>query len=58
MRSEVCEAVIQRFPEYFDEIKDEPHKASTYGDDLQDSNERMGRKFRVVAFRWLSPEEI
>ena len=57
MRSEVCEAVIQRFPEYFDEIKDEPHKASTYGDELKASNKRMGRKFRVVAFRWLSPEK-
>jgi len=58
MRSEVCEAVIQRFPEYFDETSNDAHQSLAYGDSIHPRNARMGRKFRVVSFRWLSREEI
>ena len=58
MRSEVCEAVIQRFPEYFDETSNEAHESLAYGNSIDSNNLKMGRKFRVVSFRWLNRDEI
>ncbi|MBT5692455.1 MAG: hypothetical protein HOI65_15200 [Opitutae bacterium] len=57
-RQEVCEAVIQRFPEYFDESKNEAHESISSGETVDPRNQKLGRKFRVVSFRWLSREEI
>jgi Arc/MetJ-type ribon-helix-helix transcriptional regulator len=58
MRQEVCEAVIQRFPEYFDETSNDAHEAVSSGDSVHPRNQKLGRKFRVVSFRWLGREEI
>ena len=57
-RTEVCEAVVQRFPEYFDESVNDPTDSASQGIPLSDVNEDLGRKFRVVSFRWLSKQEI
>jgi hypothetical protein len=47
-----CEAVVQRIPDYVDPSDpawDEP---------TSPVNERFGRRFEQVSFRWLSPTEI
>lgn len=49
-----CEAVVQRYPEYVDEIN-EPHFKQ---DALTEMNKKFGRKFQITSFRWLGPEEI
>ncbi len=50
-----CEAVVQRFPEYADP-SDAPHlKQSELTSDV---NERFGRSFRIVSFRYLQASEI
>ena len=48
-----CEAVVQRTPEYIDSI-DAPDSTKT----LANTNSLFGRKFNIVSFRWLSPNEI
>jgi hypothetical protein len=49
-----CEAVVQRFPAHVDP-NDPPEKTL---DQLNATNQRFGRAFKVVAFRWLAPEEV
>ncbi|WP_162024483.1 MULTISPECIES: hypothetical protein [unclassified Lentimonas] len=58
----VCEVVVQRLPEFVDDA-DNPWDEAT--DPLAPSvsalssiNERFGRKFKIVQFRWLSSDEI
>lgn len=48
-----CEAVVQRQPDYTDPGLDpwEPPVAGT-------NNDRFGRRFQIVSFRWLSPSDI
>jgi len=48
-----CEAVVQRLPDYVDPV-DPPEKSSG----LSPTNETYGRRFEIVRFRWLSPEEV
>ncbi|MCW1923214.1 hypothetical protein OKA05_11675 [Luteolibacter arcticus] len=47
-----CEATVQRFPEYVDGT-DKPEVAAT-----TEANKTFGRRFSVVAFRWLHPDEV
>ena len=49
-----CEAVVVRTKDYLDRA-DSPE---TMPADLSDINRTFGRRFRVVSFRWLGPEEI
>ncbi|MFA6959634.1 MAG: hypothetical protein WC205_02665 [Opitutaceae bacterium] len=55
-----CEAVVQRMPDYVDSIGNtaevQPITGSTVN--LTTTNQRFGRRFEVVSFRWLSPNEI
>ncbi|MBN8456328.1 MAG: hypothetical protein J0M04_00585 [Verrucomicrobia bacterium] len=51
----VCEAVIQRMPDYLDTSEDAALKTA---DLKQTSNIRFGRRLSIVSFRWLSPDEI
>jgi len=58
-----CEAVYQRTPEYMDARV--PAHEAPLGDDAQGSatesrriNVLLGRRFRLVAFRWLTPKEL
>jgi len=49
-----CEAVVQRSPQYLDPSDsawEHPSKVSA-------SNQIYGRRFNLVSFRWLSPDEI
>jgi hypothetical protein len=48
-----CEAVVQRTPEYVDPANPPEAFAS-----LTPANKAFGRKFNIVSFRWLSPNEI
>lgn len=47
-----CEATVQRFPEYVD-ATDKPEVAAA-----TNANKQFGRRFSVVAFRWLHPDEV
>ena len=50
-----CEAVVQRFPEWLDsddEVKVRPEELTS------ETNQKFGRRFRVVSFRWLSDDEV
>lgn len=49
-----CEAVVQRTPHYFDSNEG----MMTLPGDLNKTNERFGRRFRMISFRWLKPSEI
>ncbi|MGL5017404.1 MAG: hypothetical protein ACRDBP_04670, partial [Luteolibacter sp.] len=49
-----CEAVVQRSPQYVDPA-DDPLQTP---DKLNETNRKFGRRFEIVAFRWLSPGEI
>ena len=50
-----CEAIVQRLPDYVESTVNAstvaPASAST-------NNKLFGRRFKVVSFRWLSPNEI
>lgn len=48
-----CEAVVQRVPDYVDSANS-PAEQPVPGS----INARFGRQFRMISFRWLSPEEI
>ncbi|BCX49594.1 hypothetical protein HAHE_35020 [Haloferula helveola] len=54
LASAYCEAVVQRHPEYLDPV--DPPEAR--GGSLSNINQLFGRKFELVSFRWLSPDEI
>ncbi len=51
-----CEAVVQRMPDYSDPTNS-PAVAPT-DPAFTFANKQFGRKFQVVAFRWLSPSDI
>ncbi|WPJ95978.1 hypothetical protein SH580_21410 [Coraliomargarita algicola] len=69
-----CEAVLQRVPEYLDPDTDPsnnepwdealanplPYTASATvsASPLNAINTRFGRRFKIVSFRWLAPEEL
>lgn len=51
----MCEAVVQRMPDYVDGAD----PAETAPANLNSpTNKSFGRRFNVVSFRWLSPDEI
>ncbi len=63
----ICEAVVQRMPEYLDPLTDpdnnEPWDERTDELDsdsanLNTTNEAFGRRYALISFRWLSSEEI
>lgn len=60
----VCEATLQRFPEYMDTTDnpwDENFQNPLYpsgASQLQKENERFGRRFKVVQLRWLEQDNI
>ena len=49
-----CEGVVQRVPEFVDP-SDTPETPIA---SLSETNQRFGRKFKLVSFRWLAPEEV
>lgn len=49
-----CEAIVQRTPSYVDPA----NVPTARGAELSDINKTYGRKYQIVSFRWLSPQEI
>ncbi|WP_309383131.1 hypothetical protein [Cerasicoccus frondis] len=50
-----CEAVVQRTIDYIDSDANSPEDTLN---NLSQQNRAFGRKFNIVSFRWLTPEEI
>ena len=50
-----CEAVVQRFPNYVEATANDPADPLTT---LSASNKSFGRQYKIVSFRWLSPDDI
>ncbi|WP_269537530.1 hypothetical protein [Cerasicoccus fimbriatus] len=51
-----CEALVQRVPEFVNPDRDAPE---TQISNLQDeANKTMGRRFRVISFRWLGEDDV
>lgn len=48
-----CEAIVQRLPEYYNTTED-AHVFPPANRENQD----MGRRFKVLSFRWLEPDEV
>ncbi|WP_309396808.1 hypothetical protein [Cerasicoccus maritimus] len=49
-----CEAIVQRLPDYVDG-GNLPYESGT---NLSSDNETFGRRYAIVSFRWLTPDEI
>ena len=49
-----CEVTVQRVSEYCDPSND----AVDRGTELSELNQKFGRKFKVIAFRWMNEDEI
>lgn len=49
-----CEAVVQRLPDYVNASADQAEVFPP----TDPINQQFGRKFEIVSFRWLSPEDI
>ncbi len=49
-----CEAIVQRLPDYLNPSAD----AAETSPPIDATNQIFGRRFQVVSFRWLSPEDI
>jgi hypothetical protein len=49
-----CEAVVQRSPGYVDPVDDTMKDPANLGE----TNRQFGRRFAIVSFRWLAPEEV
>jgi hypothetical protein len=52
-----CEAVVRRTAEYVDP-SDEATVLPSAATLVSETNARFGRRFQIVSFRWLSPDEI
>ena len=50
-----CEAVVQRLPAYVDAATNDPADPVS---DLSAPNQAFGRQYKIVSFRWLSPDDI
>jgi hypothetical protein len=49
-----CEAVVQRLPEYVDSITD----PNAHNPPTATINKTMGRRLKIISFRWLSANDI
>jgi hypothetical protein len=49
-----CEAVVQRLPEYVDSITD----ANAHSAPTASINKMLGRRYKIISFRWLSSNDI
>lgn len=53
-----CEATVQRVPEYFNRTADPEETAPAALTDPTNLNQTLGRRFKIVSFRWLSRSDI
>lgn len=57
----LCEAVVQRIPDYVDSAQEpyfDTNKTTIAPDGLSETNERFGRKFKIVQLNWLNPSDV
>lgn len=57
----LCEAVVQRIPDYVDASQApyfDSDPATSAPDGLSETNERFGRRFKVVQLNWLNPSDV
>jgi hypothetical protein len=52
-----CEAIVQRTPDYLSTSTD-PNGNHPYDAPTNPVNEILGRRYQILSFRWLNPEEI
>lgn len=50
-----CEAVVQRVPDWLDAVDEADVSPSQLA---SETNKTLGRRFRLIAFRWLQPDEV
>jgi|GEM_PF-810326 len=55
-----CEAVVQRVPDYVDSVSNKfsDHIGTDSPTPLSTINKNFGRKFQIVSFRWLTPQDL
>jgi hypothetical protein len=53
-----CEAIVQRLPDYLNASADDATRPPAALSDPTNINQTLGRRFHIVSFRWLNPEEI
>ncbi|MDP3069529.1 MAG: hypothetical protein Q8N18_04530 [Opitutaceae bacterium] len=53
-----CEALVQRIPDYMDASAATGDPAETLPANLNPLNQQLGRRFKVVSFRWLTRSDI
>ena len=56
--SAICEAVVQRLPEYVDPDTDDPWDDDSETPTLNAINQTYGRKFEIQSFKWLDQSEV
>lgn len=49
-----CEAVVQRTPDYIDPNSNSPEEIPATGS----HNANLGRRYEIISFRWLTPDDI
>lgn len=54
----VCEAVVQRIPDYINRTDRFDAISPTTTTELHPVNERFGRRFKVISFRWVPAEQV
>ncbi len=50
-----CEALVQRLPEFLDPNENSPEDTP---ETLSPVNQRFGRRFKIVSFKWIHPKQI
>ncbi|MDP4625919.1 MAG: hypothetical protein NWT08_12360 [Akkermansiaceae bacterium] len=53
-----CEVVVQRTAEYVDDTGDNKYTLPAANTLQSEANKLFGRRFKVVQFRWLNPDEV
>jgi len=51
----ICEAVVQRLPEYVNAANNEPWDEISNAAGLDPINQQLGRRFKIVQIRWIDP---
>lgn len=53
-----CEAVVQRKADYVDDTADDKYVLPSGSTLISEENQRFGRRFEIVDFRWLDEDEV
>lgn len=53
-----CEVVIQRTAEFMDSTDSPATRLKDFSEESKEINEMLGRRYKVISFRWLGEDEI